>query len=79
MENILAQILNELKKQSAGPARLWTTDDIAGYLSLSVASIRARVVCLPSFPNPIIIPGSTRRWQQADVELWAKRFKSSSK
>jgi len=77
MEHLLAEILTELKKQTAGPGRLWTTDDIATFLSLSKASISARIVCLPSFPEPIHIPGSTRRWHQDDVQKWARRHKKT--
>lgn len=59
--------------------RLWTSEDIAGYLSCSESTV-FRLSAKPQFPEPLKIFGvSGRRWVSEEVREWAKKQRPSMK
>lgn len=73
-EQILLDILRELKGQRTSSRDLWNVDDIAVYLNLSKSSIQSRVICRKDFPRAVRIPTETgmggRRWYASEVKHW---------
>ena len=53
------------------PDRLWTQNDVAGYLSVSLRTL-ARLRKQPGFPPPLQLSGSLLRWQPSAVIAWAQ-------
>ncbi|MEW5248629.1 AlpA family phage regulatory protein [Microbulbifer sp. 2201CG32-9] len=57
--------------------RLWTSEDIATYLSCSESTV-FRLTAKPGFPQPVKITGvGGRRWVSEEVRDWAKRQRPS--
>ncbi len=57
--------------------KLWSMDDIASWMGLSIHTVRLRIVTQPDFPPPLIPSGdgvkSQKRWFADDVVGWARR------
>ena len=57
--------------------QLWTTDDIASYLSVAKKSVTQRYTSLPDFPKRIEIPTAEGRvthprWKAVEVIRWVE-------
>ena len=82
-EQLLLEILNELKLQSASDAELWTADDIAKYLRLTLSSVQSRIICRKDFSRPIRIPTENgsggRRWYSREVKAWIAKNRDTIK
>jgi len=77
----LAELVAHLKRQQA-PVQdeLWTSEDVAAWLKLSLVTVERRVVTRPDFPAALQ-PCQTgkraaRRWFAADVKRWARQHRS---
>lgn len=59
--------------------RMWDTEDVAAFLKLNVAYVRAHIVTQSTFPAPSEIPGAKkkaiRRWRPVDVQDWAEKWR----
>ena len=81
MEELLKQILNTLEEKNQLEFlknRLWTTEDIAFYFSLSPQTVKRGLVTRPDFPAPIKISQERgRRWLPAEIQNWAKTQKAT--
>lgn len=58
---------------------LWDTEAIAIYLCRSVNRVRSDIVCLPTFPRPIRLPGhgkSQALYKAREVVAWAESYGS---
>ena len=80
VSTMLHNILCELQKQRI-PDDLWTAEDVAVYLRLSVGTVRNRVLSHCTFPRAVRIPttddGGSRRWPAKEVRAWALRHRES--
>ncbi|WP_371877070.1 helix-turn-helix transcriptional regulator [Microbulbifer sp. 2205BS26-8] len=57
--------------------RLWTSEDIAAYLSCSESTV-FRISAKSEFPQPVKIAGiGGRRWVSEEVRDWAKKQRPS--
>ena len=72
--DLLTQILSQIQISSTDK-RLWSVDDIAAYMGLSVSSVRNRVTCKLDFPRAIKMKGFNRRWYASEVRDWIIRFR----
>lgn len=84
-DTTLLAALQELVIQLKRPAvpaedELWTSEDVAAYVKLSVDTVERRVVVRPDFPTPLqpcaTGPRATRRWFAGEVRLWARQNRS---
>jgi predicted DNA-binding transcriptional regulator AlpA len=60
--------------------KLWTITDIANYIQKKPRHVRDKLVKIPSFPRPILLPSASersRRWYPDEVISWIDRFKIS--
>ncbi|WP_366523462.1 AlpA family phage regulatory protein [uncultured Microbulbifer sp.] len=74
VENIVDTITAALR---GAHTRLWTSEDIATYLSCSESTV-FRISAKPGFPQPVKINGvGGRRWVSEEVRDWAKRQRPS--
>ncbi|WP_366525551.1 AlpA family phage regulatory protein [uncultured Microbulbifer sp.] len=74
LEKIVDTITEALRGANA---RLWTSEDIASYLSCSESTV-FRLSAKPQFPEPVQIGGvSGRRWVSEEVREWAKKQRPS--
>lgn len=55
-------------------SRLWTSADIAQYLSMGKRTVAEKLVFTPGFPAPVDI--GSRRWYMRDVIEWARKRKA---
>lgn len=51
--------------------KLWKIEDIGEYFQTSRDAVYKRIVCRPTFPRAIKIPGGPRRWVPDEVKEWA--------
>lgn len=77
----LEQALIELAKQITANQlpiqdRLWTSKDIAEYMSLADFTVLQKVVVQPTFPTPTQPTGAAKRWFAGEVILWARQNRS---
>ncbi|WP_205342194.1 hypothetical protein [Denitrificimonas caeni] len=77
----LEQALIELAKQITANQipvqdRLWTSKEIAEYMSLSDFTVLQKVVVQPTFPTPTQPTGAAKRWFAGEVILWARQNRS---
>jgi predicted DNA-binding transcriptional regulator AlpA len=74
----LEQVVNTITAALRGASpRLWTSEDIASYLSCSEATVY-RLSARPHFPEPVKIKGlNGRRWVSEEVLEWAKKQRAS--
>lgn len=49
--------------------RLWTIDDIAGFLDIG-KSTAYQLAAKPTFPRSIRLTGKVRRWSPDEVRRW---------
>lgn len=54
---------------------LWSVDDVARYFQTSGSTVYRSILCRPTFPRPIKIPGGPKRWKPQEVQEWAERQK----
>lgn len=77
MQQLLLEILNELKALKATQEEIWNVDDIARYMRLSRSSIQSRIICRKDFPRAIRIPTENglggRRWYAKEVKNWVSK------
>ena len=72
----LASAIHQLTRRLAvanGVPELWTVDDIAVWLQLSVSSVKQSVVARPGFPVPVMptgVDGAAKRWLASEVTQW---------
>ncbi len=77
MNEALAEKIAEavVQRIAPPPPELWSIQDVAEYLHLSIGHVRDRVVKSPKFPRPIEIPGAGNRpelrWRRDDIAKWA--------
>lgn len=74
----LQELVAQLKRPQVPPEdQLWTTEDIADYLSLATDTVERRVVTRPDFPAPLqpcdTGPRAAKRWFAVDVRAWARK------
>ena len=78
----LAAAINALSRQLAvanGVPALWTVDDIAQWLQLSVSSVKQSVVVRPGFPAPVMptgVDGAAKRWLASEVTQWVMQHRA---
>ena len=68
------QLLTRQLAVANGVPELWTVDDMASWLQLSVSSVKQSVICRPGFPAPLMptgVDGAARRWLASEVTAWA--------
>jgi hypothetical protein len=80
-KEILAAILQKLKEKSIPiEIDLWDTECIAAYLKCSYATVRDKVLPLPSFPRAIRLQtsnGTSRpRYKAREVIQWAESLQT---
>lgn len=56
--------------------RLWTSKEIADYMSLSDFTVCQKVVVQPTFPMPTQPTGAAKRWFAGEVIMWARQNRS---
>ena len=62
-----------------GVPALWTVDDIAQWLQLSVSSVKQSVVVRPGFPAPVMptgVDGAAKRWLASEVTQWVMQHRA---
>jgi predicted DNA-binding transcriptional regulator AlpA len=81
LENIMLDILGELRWQNAQVGDLWTAEEIGRYMKLKKNSVQNTLLKKPTFPKPIIIPtakdggGGGKRWVAKEVKQWALKHR----
>lgn len=58
---------------------LWDTEAIAVYLCRSINRVRSDIVCLPTFPRSIRLPGNGKSqalYKAREVVVWAESYVS---
>ncbi|WP_374424587.1 hypothetical protein [Chromobacterium sp.] len=74
LEQRIDALVISLEKGNA-PA-IWSADDIAEWLDLSVFTIKQSVVARPGFPNAILATGAKsgqKRWFADEVIEWVRK------
>ena len=56
--------------------RLWTADDVARHLGVSVKFVRCTLRYESGFPAPMLV-GRLLRWPPADVQSWLESRRES--
>ena len=79
IDNLLYEILNELKRRDYLSSELWDVNDIAKFLRLSKSSVQSRIICRQDFPRCVIIQTTnnrgTRRWLAKEVKAWSMKHR----
>jgi predicted DNA-binding transcriptional regulator AlpA len=78
-EELLKQILDELRKPTIPPGwQWWTAKEIASALGYTEAVARDRVVHLPGFPKPYRVGGKGMpRWKAQEVVKWMEQQRAA--
>lgn len=83
-EALLKNIQNELRRLNVSTiteATLWTRNDVADYLNLSLKYLQNHKIFTRSdFPRAIVVPIKTdgepvKRWKAKEVVAWAQRLR----
>lgn len=74
--NIVAEILNELRRQRSQEDDLWEANEIANHLKLSKKSVQNDVLKSAGFPSSIVLPTGGRRWVAKEIKAWAMKRRS---
>jgi len=83
-EALLKNIQNELRRLNASTiteATLWTRNDVADYLNLSLKYLQNHKIFTRSdFPRAIVVPikadgEPVKRWKAKEVVAWAQRLR----
>lgn len=80
IEELAAQIAQQIRPTVPIEHALWDAGDIACYLRRSPAVVRERIACLPGFPKPYKLPAKREGritqghpvWQAIEVINWVK-------
>lgn len=67
---------NQTTRKPKSIESLWRVKDIAEYLSLSVSTIYANIICKPDFPQAVRL-GKSPRWFPNEVKIWVRRQRDS--
>jgi len=53
-------------------SKLWSVSDIGEYLGYKRSTVYSRIICRPTFPQPVRLTGSPR-WFSDEVEKWVRQ------
>lgn len=83
LEALAKKIADQVRPAVPIDVALWDTSDIAGYLRRSTSVVREHIVCLPTFPRPIRIPGrgdgrGQPLWKAKEVIAWTEAHRDEA-
>ena len=55
--------------------KLWKIENIGEYFQTTPDTVYRKIVCRPTFPRPIKIPGGPKRWKPEEVKEWAESMR----
>lgn len=73
------QLLTRRLAVANGVPELWTVDDMASWLQLSVSSVKQSVIARPGFPAPVMptgVDGAAKRWLASEVTQWVMQHRA---
>lgn len=65
ISDLAKEIVDQLHPRIPYDEKLWDVGTIAEYLDMSESQVRQRIICNPSFPNPIRIPTTNGRSEES--------------
>ncbi len=70
---LLNEVLAQVRHSTRMADDVWSVEEIAAYLKLSVGSIRNHVLSSAGFPSPVNLPSGGRRWLAKEVRAWVEK------